>query len=135
MQKEWPHLTVRSRYHQNAEELLNLVQRVEQGEPLPLRSPVVIEYGEIDPDVRAHLQSVGATEGVSGHEFLRRAVEREMNDGGRGRWRPRRGGRSRRARRGGGKCCCGQVRDLRRWTPRCLLHLTGVGLLPLSVVL
>jgi hypothetical protein len=84
MQKEWPHLTVRSRYHQNAEELLNLVQRVEQGEPLPLRSPVVIEYGEIDPDVRAHLQSVGATEGVSGHEFLRRAVEREMMEAGEG---------------------------------------------------
>jgi hypothetical protein len=84
MEHRWPGLTVRSRYEENAAELLNLVQRVEQGQPPPLRHPVVIQYGEIDPEVKAYLQSLGATEGVSGAEMLRRAVEREMTDEGEG---------------------------------------------------
>lgn len=84
MERQWPGLTVRSRYEQNAEELLNLVQRVQQGQPPPLRHPVVIQYGEIDPEVKAHLQCLGATEGVSGAEMLHRAVEREMTDEGEG---------------------------------------------------
>jgi hypothetical protein len=39
---------------------------------------------KFDPDVKAHLQSLAATEGVSGAEILRRAVEREMTDQGEG---------------------------------------------------
>lgn len=47
---------------------------------------MVIEWGvEIDADVKEHLRSIGAMDGISGQEFLRRSVEREMIEVGEGR--------------------------------------------------
>jgi hypothetical protein len=59
MERQWPGFTVRSRYEQNAEELLDLVQRVQQGQPPPLRHPVVIQYGRSIPTSK-HTYSLSA---------------------------------------------------------------------------
>jgi hypothetical protein len=75
---------IRQRYRENVKELLNFVKRVEGGEAPPLRNEVIIEWGEIDDDVRAVLAADGAPEGISGHEVLRRSVERQMEAEGEG---------------------------------------------------
>jgi hypothetical protein len=75
---------IRQRYQENVKELLNFVKRVEGGEAPPLRNEVIIEWGEIDDDVRAVLAADGAPEGISGHEVLRRSVERQMEAEGEG---------------------------------------------------
>jgi hypothetical protein len=56
---------IRQRYQENVKELLNFVERVEGGETPPLRAD-------------------GAPEGISGHEVLRRSVERQMEAEGEG---------------------------------------------------
>ena len=75
---------IRRRYRENVKELLNFVKRVEGGESAPLRNEIIIEWGEIDDDVRAVLAEDGAPEGISGHEVFRRSVERQMEGEGEG---------------------------------------------------
>jgi hypothetical protein len=75
---------IRQRYRENAKEVLNFVKCVEGGDAPPLRNEVIIEWGEIDDDVRAVLAADGAPEGISGHEVLRRSVERQMEAEGEG---------------------------------------------------
>jgi len=76
--------TYGSGYQENVKELLNFVERVKGGEAPPLRNEVIIEWGEIDDDVRAVLAADVAPERISGHEVLRRSVERQMEAEGEG---------------------------------------------------
>lgn len=59
---------LKTRYWEQVRTLFRLIQRVQEGERPPLYEPVVIEWGEIDDDVRDAFASAGAEEGISGHE-------------------------------------------------------------------
>jgi hypothetical protein len=75
---------LKSRCWEEVRTILRLLQRVQEGERPPLYEPVVIEWGEIDDDVRDACASAGAEEGISGHEWLRRSEERTMEEIGEG---------------------------------------------------
>lgn len=75
---------LRLRYQEQVRTLLRLIQRVQDGERPPLYEPVVIEWGEIDDEVREAYASAGAGEGISGHEWLRRSEEETMAEVGEG---------------------------------------------------
>jgi hypothetical protein len=72
------HNNLRRRYQEQVQTHLRLVQHVREGAPPPLYEPVVIEWGEIDDDVRTQLAEDGAPEGIGGPEVLRRSVQCEM---------------------------------------------------------
>jgi hypothetical protein len=77
--------SVHRRYQQQVSELLNHVRSVEEGHASPpLRSAVVVEWGELDDDVIERLESIAVAEGVTPQEVLRRAIEQEMEAEGEG---------------------------------------------------
>jgi hypothetical protein len=69
---------LRCRYYHQADDLLDLVRRVEEGAPAPLRQTVVVDYDKIDNDVKEQLAEIGAPEGIGPVEVLRRDIVRGM---------------------------------------------------------